>query len=153
LLVSSQSSTVGPAIPIAIHISDRIPEIEYHPYVLAHLDPVMDLHKKYNIVVQSYGPLSPVVRHPTGGTLKPVLKRIAERLSKDSGKEVDESGVLLLWTMQKGAVALTSSSKEERIKKFADTETLPELTKEEIDEIDKAGRKVHFRGYVSCSRS
>lgn len=102
--------------------------------------------------MQSYGPLSPILRHPTGGPLKPILTRIAQRLSKESDKQVDETAVLLLWTMQKGAVALTSSSREERIKQFAETEDLPDLTTEEMDEIDAIGRKVHFRGYVSSHR-
>ena len=117
--------------------------------MLAHLDEVQKLHEKYNLVVQSYGPLSPIIRHPTGGPLKPVLERIAQRLAKDSGKEVDETAVLLLWTMGKGAVALTSSSKEERIRDIANVEGLPDLTKEEIYEIDSVGRKVHYRAYVS----
>ena len=124
-------------------------EIEYHPYVLTHLDAVMKLHEQHNIVVQSYGPLTPLVRHPTGGPIKPILTRIAERMSKETGKHVDEAAVLLLWTMQKGAVALTSSSKDERIKAFAETENLPDLSKDEIDEIESAGRKVYFRHYVS----
>ena len=124
-------------------------EIEYHPYVTAHLDPVMEVHKKYNIVAQSYGPLSPILRHPTGGPLKPILTRIAQRLSKETGKDVDEASVLLLWTMQQGVVALTSSSQESRIQKLAETEELPDLSKAEMDEIDSVGRQVHHRAYVS----
>jgi len=124
-------------------------EIEYHPYLLAHLEPVFALHDKYGIVTQAYGPLTPVLRHPTGGPLKPILAKIAEKLSNESGKPVDASAVLLLWTINKGVVAVTTSGNPKNIEKMAAIESLRDLTKEEIEEIDTAGRKVHFRYYVS----
>ena len=99
--------------------------------------------------IQSYGPLTPILRHKSGGPLKPILTRIAQTLSSESGKPVDEAAVLLLWTIGKGAVAVTTSGNPDNIKKMAATEQLRDLTKAEIDEIDQAGRKVHFRGYVS----
>jgi diketogulonate reductase-like aldo/keto reductase len=131
--------------------TDCFPEIEYHPYVLAHLTPLLDLQKKEHIVTQSYGTLSPLLRHSTGGPLKPVLTKIAQRLSKESGKDVDEAGVLLLWTIGHGVVALTSSTKPENLKKMVETEELRDLTQEEMDEIDEIGRSIHFRAYVSAS--
>ena len=115
--------------------------MEFHPYLLTHTQPVMDIHAKHQIVTQAYGPLSPVLRHP-GGPLKPILTKIAERLG------TDEANVLLKWTIQKGVVAITTSSNEGRIKKMAGVGELGELTKEEMDEIDKVGRGVHFRGYA-----
>jgi len=116
-------------------------QMEFHPYLLTHTQPVMDIHAKHQIVTQAYGPLSPVLRHP-GGPLKPILTKIAERLG------TDEANVLLKWTIQKGVVAITTSSNEGRIKKMAGVGELGELTKEEMDEIDKVGRGVHFRGYA-----
>ena len=131
--------------------TDCFPEIEYHPYVLAHLTPLLDLQKKEHIVTQSYGTLSPLLRHPTGGPLKPILSKIAQRLSKESGKDVDEAGVLLLWTIGHGVVALTSSTKPKNLEKMVETEELRDLTQEEMDEIDETGKSVHFRAYVSVS--
>lgn len=127
-------------------------ELEYHPYVLAHLSPLLEMQEKENIVTQSYGTLSPLLRHPTGGPLKPLLTRIAQRLSKDTGKEVDEAGVLLLWTMGHGVVALTSTTRPENLQKMAETEALPDLTAEEMEEIDAIGKTIHFRAYVSWHR-
>jgi diketogulonate reductase-like aldo/keto reductase len=118
--------------------------MEFHPYLLAHTQPVIDIHEKHQIVVQAYGPLSPILRHP-GGPLKPILKKIAERLG------TDEANVLLKWTIQKGVVAITTSSNEERIKKMAKVDQLEKLTKGEMEEIDKAGRGVHFRAYAVSS--
>jgi diketogulonate reductase-like aldo/keto reductase len=133
-----------------VGIADHPAEIEYHPYVMTHVQPVIDLHSKYKIVTQAYASLAPTTRHPTGGPLKPVLSKIASDLSSDSGVQVDESGVLLLWIMAKGGVCITSSSSEGRIQKMADLEKVRDLKADEIKEIDAAGQKVHFRQWVSC---
>jgi diketogulonate reductase-like aldo/keto reductase len=123
-------------------------ELEYHPYVLAHLDPILKIQEQHNIVTEAYGPLTPILRHPSGGPLKPILARIAKRLgTSPSGVKVDEGTVLLLWTMAKGVVAVTASTKVENLKKMSEIQTWGDLTAEEIKEIEEAGRKVHFRGY------
>lgn len=131
--------------------------MEYHPYVLNHLDPVLAIQAKHHIVTQAYGPLTPVIRHPTGGPLKPVLEKIAERIGQDTGKKVDSAVVLLQWTIQKGVVAVTTSGNPDNVRKMALGETFGEegrLTQDEMDEIETTGRKVHFRGYkVSLSGS
>jgi len=115
--------------------------MEFHPYLLAHTQPVMDIHAKHQIVTQAYGPLSPVLRHP-GGPLKPILTKIAERLG------TDEANVLLKWTIQKGVVAITTSSNDGRIQKMAGVGKLEDLTDAEMKEIDKVGRGIHFRSYA-----
>lgn len=118
---------------------------------MTHVQPVIDLQKKYQIVTQAYASLAPVTRHPTGGPLKPVLTRIASTITKESGVEVDEAGVLLLWIMAKGGVCITSSSDEKRIQKMADLENVRDLKAEEVAAIDEEGKKIHFRQWVSQS--
>jgi diketogulonate reductase-like aldo/keto reductase len=113
---------------------------------MTHVQPVIDLHAQYKIVTQAYASLAPTTRHPTGGPLKPVLARIASDLSSEV--EVDESGVLLLWIMAKGGVCITSSSSEARIQKMADLEKVRDLNEQEIQAIDAAGQKIHFRQWV-----
>ena len=125
--------------------------MEYHPYVLVHVDPVIKIQDQHNIVTQAYSPLTPILRHPTGGPLKPILERIANRLSTSVGKTIDTTTVLLLWTMGKGVVAITSSSKDENIKKLGEIDTLPDLTRDEMNEIERVGRTVHYRATVSVS--
>ena len=120
--------------------------MEFHPYLLAHTQPVMDIHAKHQIVTQAYGPLSPILRHP-GGPLKPILTKIAERLG------TDEANVLLKWTIQKGVVAITTSSNEGRIQKMAGVSKLEDLTDEEMEEIDRVGRGIHFRAYAVSASS
>lgn len=97
-----------------------------------------------------------MLRHPSkGGPLKPILSRIAARLSKATGKEIGETEVLLLWTIGTGAIAVTASGNEKNIKKMGELFSafgengIEGLTKEEIEEITEVGKKVHFRHYVS----
>ncbi|WVQ98398.1 hypothetical protein IAU59_005521 [Kwoniella sp. CBS 9459] len=129
-------------------IKPVVNQIEYHPYVLAHLDPLMENHAKHSIVTQAFASLAPIHRHPTGGPVKSVLTDIASKLSGESGAEVDEAMVLILWTLSKGVVCITSSGEEGRIRKMAGTESLRDLNAEEIKAIDQAGRKVHFRHWT-----
>jgi diketogulonate reductase-like aldo/keto reductase len=104
--------------------------------------------KQHDIAIESYGPLTPTLRHPSGGPLKPVLKKIAKKLST-ADKPVDEATVLLLWTRAKGAVAVTTSGKADRIRKVATVDALPDLDAADVEEIEAVGKKVHFRHYVS----
>lgn len=120
---------------------------------MVHVEPLIKLHEKYNIITQAFASLAPTTRHPTGGPLSPILSEIASTLSKESGVEVDSSGVLLLWIMAKGGVCITSSGDSGRIKKMADLEKVRDLSKEEVERIDEAGKKVHFRQWVSTSAS
>ena len=62
---------------------------------------------------------------------------------------MDEQMVLFLWTMGKGVVCVSASSTEANIEKIAFTQTLPELSAEEMQEIDRIGKTIHFRSYVS----
>jgi diketogulonate reductase-like aldo/keto reductase len=127
-------------------IKPVVNQLEFHPWVLNHLDPVLALHEKYGIHTEAYGPLVPVLKAKTGGALGPVLKRISDRLTKETGKDIDPATVLLLWTRAKGVTAVTSSGNDGRIKKLGVTARLPDLlTKEEVEEIEREGRKTHFR--------
>ena len=120
-------------------------QIEYHPYVLAHLQPVLDIHEKHGIVTQSFGTLTPTLRHPTGGPLKPVLERISRRISQVTGKNLDPNVVLILWARAHGVVVVTASGNPERIKALGDVSTLPDiLLKDEIEEIDRVGKTIHY---------
>ncbi|CAD6584590.1 MAG: hypothetical protein CYPHOPRED_002758, partial [Cyphobasidiales sp. Tagirdzhanova-0007] len=125
-------------------------QLEFHPFVLKHLEPVLAIQEKHGIVTESYGPLTPTLRSPSnGGALKPILEKIATRISKSSGQKLDENVVLLLWCKAKNVVAVTASGDGERIKGLAHTAQLTEsLTKEEVAEIDEIGLHYHFRHYT-----
>ncbi|ODN84497.1 hypothetical protein, variant 2 [Cryptococcus amylolentus CBS 6039] len=136
------------AILKVARIKPTVNQLEYHPYVLTHLAPILKIGKEHNIITESYGALTPILRHPTGGPLKPVLERIAQRLSKDTGKELDSTAVLILWTIQKGVIAVTTSKTDKRIESLVAIDDLPDLTAEEVKEIEEVGSKVHFRHYT-----
>lgn len=122
-------------------------EMEFHPYVLTHSEPVLEVHRQNNILTQSYGPLTPLLRHKTGGPLKPVLERIASRISQDTGKDVSSHTILLLWLASTGVAIVSSSSNPQRVPSLREVEDLPDLGKEEIEEINEVGKKVHYRYY------
>ncbi|OCH92212.1 Aldo/keto reductase [Obba rivulosa] len=123
-------------------------QIEYHPYVFKASQPVVEFMKKHNIRPTSYGGLSPITRKK-GGPLDPVLVSVKESVSKRAGQPVNEGQVLQLWLRTKGIPAITTSSKEERIKEYLAVETLPELTSEEEKAIDDAGSQTHHRVFMS----
>ena len=124
-----------------------MPEMEYHPYILAQTSGLAALQAKHGIHTQAYGPLVPLIRHPDGGPIKPILQRIAARLTKESGKEVADTTALLLWTIGMGVSVVTTSGNADRIKALADIDGLPDLTSEEMDEVTEAGKTIHFRYY------
>lgn len=125
-------------------IPPAINQLEVHPYVWKALQPTLSLHQKYNIVTSSYGGLSPLVRG-RGGPLDPVVENIRTRLARARGSAVSEGQVLHKYFQQKGILVVTTSTKVERILEYLDTENVPELTPDEIEDIEAAGAKLHKR--------
>lgn len=125
-------------------------QLEYHPYVLSHLDRVLSLMAEHDIRPAAYGPMSPVLRHPskTGGPIGPLLDRAAARLARESGTEVDAAMVCLLFCRAKGVIAVSASANPANIEKLARTQSLPDLTNDEVSEIEQTARKFHFQAYV-----
>ncbi|KAG7445655.1 Aldo/keto reductase [Guyanagaster necrorhizus] len=126
-------------------------QLEYHPYVLAHLEPVLAIQKEHGIVTEAYGPLTPAIRHPTGGPLQPILIKASSAV--DPGfisAPFDPSAVLLLWVRAMGVVAVTASGNKGRIRRLAEISYLPEglLDPEEVQEISDVGKTVHWRYYT-----
>lgn len=125
-------------------IPPAINQLEVHPYVWKALQPTLSLHQKYSIVTSSYGGLSPLVRG-RGGPLDPVVENIRTRLARARGSAVSEGQVLHKYFQQKGILVVTTSTKVERILEYLDTENVPELTPDEIEDIEAAGAKLHKR--------
>lgn len=93
-------------------------QMEFHPQVLSHVEGLLKLQQEHGIITESYGPLTPFLRN-RGSRLDPVLKQIAERLTQESGKPVDENFVLLLWCHAMDVIVVTTSTNEQRIKSMA----------------------------------
>ncbi|EKM82552.1 hypothetical protein AGABI1DRAFT_111158 [Agaricus bisporus var. burnettii JB137-S8] len=128
-------------------IIPAVNQIEFHPYVLKAASPIIELCKAKGIIVASYGGQTPIVR-VTDGPLKDLLPKIRERLEQTRGSPVTEGQVLTKWLLQKNVIAISTSSKESRIKEFLSTVDVPDLTKQEIESIDNAGSTIHKRIYM-----
>ncbi|KAJ7444915.1 NADP-dependent oxidoreductase domain-containing protein [Mycena latifolia] len=129
-------------------IIPSVNQIELHPYVWKAAEPIVKYGRENgNITPVSYGGLTPLVR-AAGGPVDAVLPPIVERLSKALGKPVTAAQVLGKWVSQKGAIVVTTSSKEARIKEYLETSNVPDLTVDEIQAIDAAGARLHKRVFM-----
>ncbi|KAF8212035.1 NADP-dependent oxidoreductase domain-containing protein [Mycena galopus ATCC 62051] len=128
-------------------VTPSVNQIELHPYVWKAAEPIVKYGlENGGITVASYGGLSPLVR-AAGGPVDQVLVPIAERLGS-FGKPVTLAQVLSKWILQKGAIVVTTSSKEARIKEYLEASHVPDLTKDEVQSIDDAGVKQHKRFFM-----
>ncbi|KZV89901.1 hypothetical protein EXIGLDRAFT_721004 [Exidia glandulosa HHB12029] len=118
------SATVVPAVN----------QIMLHPYNYEAQLPTLKLCAEHAIAIEAYSSLNPITKTP-GGPLDPVLARIAKRIGGTPAQ------VIFAWLRQKGVIIVTTSGKAERLREYLAVPSLPELTSEEIEEIEEAGRK------------
>ncbi|KZV97036.1 Aldo/keto reductase [Exidia glandulosa HHB12029] len=129
-----ETATVVPAVN----------QIEFHAYLLDATRELLEYNAKKGIVIEAYGGLSPLFRK-TGGPLDyPPPFNIQATYA---GGSATQGQILIKWLHAKGIVALTTTSKESRMKEIRATETLPDLTADEVKAIDKAGSGQHHRAY------
>ncbi|KAH8770118.1 aldo/keto reductase [Diaporthe sp. PMI_573] len=119
-------------------IPPAINQIEFHPY-LQHGD-LLDFHRKNNIAVSAYAGLTAVTKAKPGP-----LDDIYAQLAKKYG--VSEGDVALRWILDQGVVAITTSSKEERLTSFLSKLPSFKLTPAEVKLIGDQGKEKHFRGF------
>ncbi|KAK2755662.1 hypothetical protein FQN54_005811 [Arachnomyces sp. PD_36] len=118
-------------------IPPAINQIEFHPY-LQHGN-LVQYHKEKGIVTSAYGPLTPVAR-AKGGPLDGLLATLAKKYA------VGEGEVLLRWSIDRGAVVISTSGKEARLTEYLRALTF-KLTPKEVDEISELGEQKHFRAF------
>lgn len=112
-------------------------QVEFHPYLQRqNLVPWSD---GKGIATSAFGPLTTLTKGKPGPT-----DDVVEKLAKKHG--VTEDAVCLRWCMDQGdgVAAITTSSKEERLKGYLEALNL-ELTKEEIKAITEKGAEKHLR--------
>ncbi|KAM0325412.1 hypothetical protein ACHAQA_007398 [Verticillium albo-atrum] len=119
-------------------VKPALNQIEFHPY-LQHGD-LLDFHRKHEIAVSCYGPLTPITRDVQG----PVPALWAQLATKYG---VSESEVGLRWCIDQGLVALTTTSKEERLLAYMNKVPGFKLTPKEVNDITEAGKTVHYRAF------
>jgi diketogulonate reductase-like aldo/keto reductase len=118
-------------------IVPSINQIEFHPY-LQHAS-LLSYHKKHGIATSAYGPLSAVTKAKPG----PIDDFMAA-LSKKYA--VSEGEISLRWCIDQDVVAITTSSKEQRLSDYLRCATF-KLTPEEVKQIKEKGEEKHFRGF------
>lgn len=114
-----------------------INQIEYHPY-LQHGD-LISYHRQRNIAISAYGPLTPSTR-AKDGPLTDYLERLAKKYY------VTPNEILLRWCMDQDVVAITTTSKEQRMSDYLRALTF-KLTPKEVEEITNVGNTFHYRAF------
>ncbi|KAK2795399.1 hypothetical protein FQN52_005164 [Onygenales sp. PD_12] len=112
-------------------------QIEYHPY-LQH-GGLIPFQTEKGIATAAYAPLSPTTR-AKGGPLDDILAELAKKYG------VSEGEVLLRWTIDRGAVTITTSGKKSRLTEYLRAVQF-ELTPAEIEQISQIGDQKHFRTF------
>jgi diketogulonate reductase-like aldo/keto reductase len=120
----------GATIPPALN------QIEFHPYLQRGNDYVPWLHQN-GIQVGSFNGLTPAFRAPDGPLRQPLL-RIAKAY------DTTVAVVVISWIIQRNIVAVTTTTKPERLDEYAQALKV-KLTEDEVQEITDIGSTYHFR--------
>lgn len=113
-----------------------INQVEFHPYLQR--QNLVPWTKSKGIATAAFGPLTAITKAKPG-PCDAVLTELAKKY------EVSEEAVALRWCIDQGVVAITTSSKEERLKDYLDV-TKFNLSTEEVESVRNAGMEKHFRG-------
>lgn len=114
-----------------------INQIEFHPYLQRHK--LLDFHKKHGIATQAYGPLSAATKAKPGP-----IDEFSAALAKKYA--VSEGEIALRWCVDQDVIAITTSSKEQRLSDYLRAATF-KLTPTEVKELGDLGDKKHYRGF------
>lgn len=120
-------------------VTPAINQIEFHPY-LQHSDGLIDFHRKNNIAVSCYGPLTPLTS-AKGGPVDEIWTRLGHKYG------VSESEIGLRWCIDQGLIVITTSSKKLRLEGYLTKVPKFKLTPKEVESIANAGAEKHFRGF------
>lgn len=114
-------------------IKPVVNQILLHPDVYHDTTSLLDFMAKHNIVAEAYSPLRPLREDRPGPVVK-VVEQIAAK------KNANPEQVLLAWIKTKGAVAITKSSRKDRLEGMLAAGDL-HLSHHDIDAIERAGRQ------------
>jgi diketogulonate reductase-like aldo/keto reductase len=122
---------------ITAKIPPAVNQIEFHLY-LQHGSLLSYLESK-GIAAAAYGPLTPVTKAKPG----PCDEQLAILAKK---YYVSEGDICLRWCIDSGVVAITTSSKEQRLSDYLRAMTFS-MTPKEVKTLSEAGEKKHYRGF------
>ncbi|GFP57218.1 NAD/NADP-dependent indole-3-acetaldehyde reductase [Trichoderma asperellum] len=124
-----EATLAGAIIPPALN------QIEFHPY-LQRGDNYLSWLRENGLQVGSFKGLTPAFRAPDGPLREP-LSRIAK------AHDTTEAAVLINWIIQNKVVAVTTTTKPERLDEYAQALKI-KLTQDELQEITDVGSTYHF---------
>jgi len=116
-------------------IVPAVNQVEFHPYLQR--ENLVPWSEERGIVTSAFGPLTSITKGRPGPT-----DTVVSRLSEKYG--VSEEAILLRWCVDQGVPAITTSSKESRLRDYMGV-TGFKLSEGEIAEIGAEGAKKHFR--------
>lgn len=120
-------------------VKPAINQVEFHPY-LQH-KALQSLLHEHGIVLAAYGPLTAVTK-AAPGPVDEILQRLARKYNVTAGE------ICLRWCVEQGVVAVTTSSKEDRLRQYLKA-TAFRMTPREVAEISEAGEGKHYRGFFT----
>jgi diketogulonate reductase-like aldo/keto reductase len=120
-------------------VKPAVNQIEFHPYLQHAPSKLIDFHRQHGILTTAYGPLIPITR-AQGGPVDDYVAGLAKKYA------VNPSEILFRWCVDQEIVAITTTSKEQRMSDFMRM-TAFSLTPAEVEEIKNLGLKKHFRAY------
>lgn len=121
-------------------------QIEFHPFLQNQSKDILKFSNDHNILVEAYGPLSPLFRADEENEAVATFKKLLGDLGSKYGKT--EAQILLRYTIQKGVLPITTSSNVERIKQSLEVYEF-ELEDTDVKQIDELGSKYKFRKFFS----
>lgn len=124
----------------------KVNQIEFHPYLQNQSPGIIEFCKNHGILVEAYGPLSPLFRIEKDGeeAKDHPLKRILPKLVEKYGKT--DSQILLRYTLQIGLLPITTSSQSQRQREALDVYNF-QLDDEDVETITTEGAKFSLRNF------
>lgn len=124
----------------------QVNQIEFHPYLQNQTKGVRDFCAKHNILIEAYGPLTPLWRilkdehEVTNHPLTNLIPKLTEKYGKTDAQ------ILLRYTLQQGLLPVTTSSDPERQRQTLAVYDFA-LDEEDVELITTEGAKFYFRGF------
>ncbi|GAA5993876.1 hypothetical protein JCM11641_007930 [Rhodosporidiobolus odoratus] len=122
-------------------------QIEFHPFMWEAGEELYQYLKKHDITLEAYGPTSPITKF-SGGEFDGALEKVVKAVSERTGSEVEGGQVLLKAAAQRGAVVITTSGKEWRIKQQLAAGGLPDLTEAELESLRSSAKPAPQRAFM-----
>jgi len=113
-------------------IKPAVNQMRYHPYNSAEQASTLDFCHRHGILMEAYSSLVPLTSPIPDNPVNPVLSTIAGE------REATIAQIIFLWVTSKGAVIVTTTSKEHRMKEYLKAGELKPLSQNQIERIDRA---------------